>query len=180
MKQAIVGILSVLLLLGCASIEKAEYMMEDEVVAHALEDHAFIVVKTRGIVTPSTTTVFLYDKVNKTFTKVEGGTGASALGVVAGPAATAYAGHEIGRGLREAKPDQTNISNKTNVKGVSGSAAGAAAGSISVSKSKAAALQAQGQGQAQGQAMKQAQGQAQQMQQLQDQAQDQEIAPSLC
>jgi len=157
MKTLSICIIFVLLIVGCATIENAKYMATETADSKQINDrYTFVVVKTRDILSPATTTVMVYDKQSGTFDKVEGGSGASALSSLAGPAATAYAGYQIGRGIRKQKPDTTTVNNNSATK----SAAGAAAASKAV----------QGQGMIQGQG--QSQGQTQGQNQLQGQAQE--------
>ena len=143
-------------------------------------------VTTRDVVAPSTQTVLTHNLKDGAVTKIEGGTGSSFLGQVAGPAATALGAYYIGQGIGESG-DEVTVNETNNMDNKSGSAAGAisdvdnaaVAGAAAASSSSAKNFNAnvnentnkQGQGQLQGQGQGQAQGQAQG--QLQGQAQGQ-------
>lgn len=172
MKKLFVLFIAAMMFVGCngMSLVRLPEKSDDSVNSMIGEKYDIVVVKTRDWVSPSTTTVMVFNKETGEFTKVEGGTGPGGLGTLAGPAATAYAGHEIGKGIGDSG-DQSTINN--------GSASGSVAGSASVSKSAAAAKSASASAasakaaQMQGQAMAQGQGQLQDQGQLQGQGQGQ-------
>ena len=114
MKKVFLVLLSFVLLAGCASMNQI-----GEIGTHEIWQ-----VKTRDVISPSTTTVFVHNKEDGALTKVEGGTGRSGLGQIAGPAAVVGAAYFIGRGL-EGSGDEIN--SETNIKQEGSSAA---AGSI--------------------------------------------------
>ena len=137
-------------LTGCATMTTAGKLSNADPDLNAVASkYKFVVVHTRDLVSPCTTTLFMVDSESGKITKVEGGTGTSILGSLAGPAATAYAGREIGHGIKKAHPDKTNINNGNN--NSAQNSAASIAGARAVSRSRATQFQGQAQGQVQAQ-----------------------------
>jgi len=116
MKQLLILISLMVVLLSCSTMSSVGYISQGDKMLNEIDSqYGFIVVKSRDLFSPCTTTVFRYDRATRELTKVDGGTGASALGTLAGPAATAYAGHEIGQGI-DGSGDTNNINNSSSSK----------------------------------------------------------------
>ena len=117
--------------------------------------HDIYTVKTRDLISPSTTTVLVHKVESDQLHKVDGGTGPSFLGQMAGPAATAAAGYFIGEGLEDSgdrNRSTTNNDNRAQANGGKGGAGGeggaAASGSHASQNQSQYMRQQQQQGQA--------------------------------
>lgn len=105
-------LLAMVSLVGCATMTSVGPLSKADEASHAIDmKYKFIVVHTRDVLSPSTTTLFMYNTQDGSLTKVEGGAGTGLLGAIAGPAATAYGMREIGRGIKKAHPDQSYYNN---------------------------------------------------------------------
>ena len=108
---------------GCSSVREL-----------TLGDQTIYQVTTRDVFAPCTTT--LLEKQDGKFVPLNAAMGAGGVGTVAGPAATAYAGHQIGRGIADSG-DVTEISNSSESNPTTNSEANPAASINSVIDSKA-------------------------------------------
>ena len=154
MKKFIVLSICLALFLGCQTIQSVGPAKNDTLLTKQVDPkYGFFVIRTRGLMSPSTTTVLIFDKEKQVATKIDGGTSPGFLGVMAGPAATAYAGHEIGHGIKRQRPSVTNTTTTVN------NSPSTSSRSSSRSKAVAGAIQGQMQGQKQLQGQMQQQGQ---------------------
>ena len=94
----IFSILSLFLLMGCSSVHQIGEIGTFEVWQ----------VKTRDAFTPNTTTVLTHNLEDGALTKIEGGTGRSGIGQLAGPSAAVGAAYFIGKGIGDSG-DSTEI-----------------------------------------------------------------------
>lgn len=146
MKKSLALILG-LSLTGCASVAQIG----------EIGTHKIYWVQTCDVIAPCTTTILTYNNKDGALNKIEGGTGPSVLGQLAGPASVATAGYFVGRGLEDSGDTITNTETTTTTLqsksqsqgGASLSVSGAVSGSVAASQAGAiagAAAQANGLG----------------------------------
>jgi hypothetical protein len=103
MKRLLVLLILVLFTIGCSSVHQIGQIGEFEIWQ----------VKTRDALTPNTVTVLTHNLEDGALTKIEGGTGRSGLGQLAGPSAAVGAAYFIGKGLGDSGDE---INTETNIK----------------------------------------------------------------
>jgi hypothetical protein len=110
-----------LLVAGCASVKEI-----GEIGTHKIYN-----VKTENVFAPSTSTILTHNTEDGTLMMVNGGSGASGLGQIAGPAAVVGGAYFIGKGLGDSGDNVTVKEGDTTNLNVNSSTSGATAGSTS-------------------------------------------------
>ena len=123
MKKLLVVLLSLVFLSSCASISSVDLP------ENFVDRYEVLKVTTRDVIAPSTTTILIYDKNNKTLDKVEGSSGSSFVGQLAGPAATAFSGYRIGKGIADSG-DDTVVNNDSSSNAIQGQVQGQVQGQL--------------------------------------------------
>ena len=105
MKKLVV-LVCLLVFAGCSSVQH---------IGTIGEKYELYKVTTRDFIAPSTQNVLTYDTESRDLVESPGVGGNSVLGTVLAPAATAYAGHQIGRGLADSGDTITEENNISSV-----------------------------------------------------------------
>ncbi len=103
--KKILAVMALFVLVGCSTVSRIG----------EIGTHDIYRVATWDMVSPSTTTIFTYNKPDGALTKIEGGAGPSFLGQFLGPAAVTAAGIYIGKGL-EKSGDESNITSTSDAR----------------------------------------------------------------
>ena len=90
---------------GCASVKEI-----GEIGGHKIYN-----VKTENVFAPSTSTILTYNTADGTLTMINGGSGASGLGQIAGPAAVVGGAYFIGKGMKDSGDTTTITTDNTSI-----------------------------------------------------------------